>query len=369
MHLTDQARTVARLAELVSIETPSGHTDGLLRGYALLREWGGPIFGRPPEIVTVQGTPHLRWRPEREPGVLLLGHADTVWPLGTGAGWPFEVDGGRASGPGVFDMKAGLVAAFDALELARDIAHVGLLVTGDEEIGSPTSRALIEEAATGATAVLVLEPSLGGALKTARKGGAFYTLDIAGRAAHAGLEPGRGINAMLELAHQTLALDRLGDAAKGTTVTPTVASAGTTTNTVPAAASLRVDVRAWERAELERVHRRIGELSAVVPGASISVSGEINRLPLERESSRALLTLARRIAGREGLGELTEAGVGGASDGNFTAALGIPTLDGLGPDGDGAHARHEWAELSSLAVRSALVARLLDALADPLALQ
>ncbi|MFD2469001.1 M20/M25/M40 family metallo-hydrolase [Amycolatopsis silviterrae] len=362
----DNDLTLHRLAELVSAETPSAHAEGLLRCYRLLREWGDPLFGRPAEIVTVRGTPHLFWRPVREPAVLLLGHADTVWPLGTLADRPFRAADGRATGPGVFDMKAGLVLALDALALAADTAHVGMLVTGDEEIGSPTSRALIEKAAAEAAAVLVLEPSLGGAVKTARKGGAFYSVDITGRASHAGLEPESGINALLELAHQTLAVHRLGDPAKGTTVTPTVATAGTVTNAVPAAASLRVDVRAWEKAELDRVHRRLGELTPVVPGASITLSGEINRMPLEQQSSRDLLALARRIAERQGLGDVAEAAAGGASDGNFTAALGIPTLDGLGPDGDGAHARHEWADLASLGRRARLVAGLLDALADPL---
>lgn len=368
MHRMDHDRGLLRLAELVSVETPSAHAEGLLECYRLLREWGDPLFGRPGEIVTEGGTPHLLWRPAREPAVLLLGHADTVWPLGTVDERPFRAEGTRASGPGVFDMKAGLVLAMEALALAGDTAHVGMLVTGDEEIGSPTSRALIEKAAAAASAVLVLEPSLRGAVKTARKGGSFYTVDIAGRASHAGLEPELGINALLELAHQTLAVDSLGDPARGTTVTPTVASAGTATNTVPAAASMRVDVRAWEKAELDRVHRRLGELSATLPGASVTVSGSINRLPMEPASSRALLALARRIAERAGLEDVAEAAVGGASDANFTAALGVPTLDGLGPDGDGAHAQHEWADLGSLGRRALLVAGLLDALADPLAL-
>ncbi|WP_033295501.1 M20/M25/M40 family metallo-hydrolase [Amycolatopsis jejuensis] len=362
MRRIDQDRTRARLGELVSIETPSGHAEGLRRAHELLRSWGAPVFGRPGEIVTVDGTSHLLWRPEREPAVLLLGHVDTVWPLGTLAGWPFEVNGNRATGPGVFDMKAGLVEAFDAVELARDPSRVGLLITGDEEIGSPTSRALIEKTAAGAAAVLVFEASFDGAVKTARKGGAFYTVDVAGRAAHAGMAPAEGINAMIELAHQALVLDRLGDSAKGTTVTPTKATAGTTTNTVPAAASLRVDVRAWEKAELERVHRQLGELTAHLDGASVRVSGEINRLPLEPASSRDLLALARRVAEAEGLSAVEEAAVGGGSDANFTAALGVPTLDGLGPDGGGPHARHEWTDLDSLAARGILVAGMLDAL-------
>ncbi|MFC4947963.1 M20/M25/M40 family metallo-hydrolase [Pseudonocardia sp. GCM10023141] len=359
----DAARIRERLQRLVAAESPSGYVDGLERCHALLQEWGTPLFGRPAEIVADQGTPHLLWSATRGPGVLLLCHVDTVWPLGTIDGWPFTVDGHRATGPGVFDMKAGIVAALEALALCADPTAVSLLVTGDEEIGSPTSRTLIEKVAAGCTAVLVLEPSLDGAVKTARKGGSIYRVDITGRAAHAGLEPHRGVNALIELATQTLTIAGLGDAERETTVTPTVASAGTTTNTVPAAASLRVDVRAWETAELERVHASMHALTATVTGASLTVDGAINRPPLERAGSLDLLTLARRVAGERGLPDVTEAAVGGASDGNFTAALGIPTLDGLGPLGGGPHARHEWADLTSLAERSSLVAGMLDALA------
>lgn len=358
----DAARIRERLGQLVAAESPSGHRAGLERCHELLQEWGTGVFGRPAEVIVDEGTPHLLWR-AAQPGVLLLGHVDTVWPLGTVEQWPFAVDGERATGPGVFDMKAGLVQALEALTLCRDPAAVSLLVTGDEEIGSPTSRALIETVAADHTAVLVLEPSLDGAVKTARKGGSIYQVDIIGRAAHAGLEPHRGINALIELATQTLTVAGFGDAALGTTVTPTVASAGTTTNTVPAAARLRVDVRAWETAELERVHSSMRTLVATVPGATVTVDGTINRPPLERACSMDLLRLARQIAATRGLGEIAEAAVGGASDGNFTAALGIPTLDGLGPLGGGPHARHEWADLASLADRALLVAGMLDALA------
>lgn len=354
-----------RLEQLVTIESPSGDIEGIERCHALMQEWGTPLFGWPAEIVTgaEHATPHLLWRAATErPRVLLLGHVDTVWPLGTIEHRPFTVAGRRATGPGVFDMKAGLVTAFEALALCADPAAVSLLVTGDEEIGSPTSRALIEKVAADCAAVLVLEPSLDGAVKTARKGGSIYRVDIAGRAAHAGLEPHRGVNALIELATQTLAVAELGDPERGTTVTPTVASAGTTTNTVPAAASLRVDVRSWELAELERVHTSMHALIATVPGATVTVDGTINRPPLERASSADLLVLARRIAAEIGLAPIAEAAVGGASDGNFTAALGIPTLDGLGPLGDGAHAVHEWVDLASLADRSLLVAGLIDAL-------
>ncbi|MBB5079446.1 M20 family metallopeptidase [Nonomuraea endophytica] len=361
----DHALLSERLSALVGVESPSGHAEGLEGCYALMRSWGEPVLGRTAEVVTVRGTPHLLWRAPAEGGVLLLGHADTVWPLGTTAHRPFRAEGGRAYGPGVFDMKAGLVTAFAALAGCRDPGSVSVLITGDEEIGSPTSRALVEEMAGARDAVLVLEPSQAGALKTARKGGAFYSVEITGRAAHAGLEPERGVNALLELAAQVVAVSELADPARGTTVTPTVASAGTATNTVPAQAHLRVDVRAWELAELARVDERLRELAPTVPGAAVRVHGEINRPPLEPVSSRELYAAARKAAAHLGLPDPDEVAVGGASDANFTGALGIPTLDGLGPLGDGAHAEHEWVELASLADRARLVAALIGTLTRP----
>ncbi|WP_155357403.1 M20 family metallopeptidase [Acrocarpospora macrocephala] len=361
----DHALLCERLSALVAVESPSGHSEGLERCYALMQSWGEPLLGRPAEIVEVRGTPHMLWRASGEGGVLLLGHVDTVWPLGTTARRPFRIEGGRAYGPGVFDMKAGLVAAFAALAECRDPAAVSVLITGDEEVGSPTSRALVEDVAGSRGAVLVLEPSQAGAVKTARKGGSFYSIDITGRAAHAGLEPERGVNALLELAAQVLAVSALADPERGTTVTPTVARAGTTTNTVPAQAHLRVDVRAWDLAELTRVDERMHALSSSVPGTAVRVDGTINRPPLEPAGSRELYATARKVAADLGLPELDEVAVGGASDANFTGALGIPTLDGLGPLGDGAHAEHEWADMASLAERALLVAGLLDALTRP----
>jgi glutamate carboxypeptidase len=288
-----------------------------------------------------------------------------VWPLATIDRRPFRVEDGRAYGPGVFDMKAGLVTAFAALAERADPSAVSVLITGDEEIGSPTSRALIESVAGASGAVLVLEPSQAGAVKTARKGGSFYSVDITGRAAHAGLEPERGVNALVELAAQVVAVSALAAPERGTTVTPTVARAGTTTNTVPAEAHLRVDVRAWELAELARVDEAMHALSASVPGSAVRVDGTINRPPLEPASSRQLYATARKVAAEAGLPEPDEVGVGGASDANFTGALGIPTLDGLGPLGDGAHAEHEWVDLASLAERVRLLSGLIDRLTRP----
>lgn len=272
----DTDRSLSRLRQLVDLETPSGHVPGLDPLYELLASWSGGLLGES-ERVVVDGVPHLyvheRVRDPATAPVLLLGHADTVWPLGTLAERPFTVAEGRVTGPGVFDMKAGLVTALDALELTGGADDVRMLVTGDEERGSLTSRALIEEAAAGCRAVLVLEPSRDGAVKTARKGVAMYRLGVRGRAAHAGLEPELGVNALVELAHQVLAISGLGDTGRGTTVTPTVGRAGTTTNTVPESGYVDVDVRAWERAELERVEDALNVLCSRLPGAGVELAG------------------------------------------------------------------------------------------------
>ena len=361
------ACAVDRLAALVGSESPSGHRPGLDACYDLLEEWAPAGLGRARRLER-DGVPHLYWPAPDAAGpgarVLLLGHADTVWPLGTLAERPFRQDGDRLTGPGVFDMKAGLVITMAALAQVRSLGGVSLLVTGDEEAGSLTSRSLIEEAARGCAAVLVLEPGEGDAAKTARKGAAFYRLGFRGRAAHAGLEPEQGVSALRELAHQVLAMDALADPVLGTSVTPTVASAGTTTNTVPENAELSVDVRAWTVDEIERVGRELTGLQVRTPGVELVVSGGVNRYPLEEERSAPLLALARKVAADRGLAPLGSARVGGASDGNFTAALGVPTLDGLGARGAGAHAAHEWVDARSLPQRALLLAGLIDALID-----
>jgi glutamate carboxypeptidase len=308
---------------------------------------------------------HLLWSGGGEARVVLVGHVDTVWPFGTTARWPFTVADGRASGPGAFDMKAGLVQGVHALRELDDLTGVRFLVTTDEEVGSPTSRGLIEQTAAGARAALVLEPSAGAALKSARKGVSLYELVVHGRAAHAGLEPEKGVNAAVELAHQVLAVLQVAEPDVGTTVTPTLMAAGTTTNTVPAQARIALDVRAAEPHEQQRVDAALRALTAQLPGVTLELRGGINRPPLPSSSSRALVARARRIAADLGLPPLLDVTVGGGSDGNFTAGIGVPTLDGLGAVGDGAHAEGEHVLVETMPQRAALVRELVrELLAD-----
>ncbi|MDQ1697614.1 MAG: glutamate carboxypeptidase [Frankiaceae bacterium] len=262
------------------------------------------------------------------------------------------------TGPGVFDMKAGLVQLFAALQSLGDLDGVGILVTSDEEIGSTTSQRLIEWTCRDAGAVLVLEPSADGALKIARKGVGMFHLEVTGRAAHAGLEPERGINATVEAAHQVLAALALARSTVGTTVTPTVVTAGTTVNTVPAAARVAVDVRAETADELRRVEAALQSFTPVLAGAALKVVTDSLRMPLERRHSSDLFKRAQHQAELMDLGPLDGVGVGGGSDGNFTAALGVPTLDGLGAVGGNAHAEGEWASAAAMPQRTALVAAL-----------
>ena len=296
-------------------------------------------------------------------GRLLLGHHDTVWPRGTLAEIPFRVEDGRVRGPGVFDMKAGIAVAIAVLEdLARRESPpaVTLLLTPDEELGTEASRSLLLEVARAHREVLVLEPSLGGAAKVARKGAASFSLTFTGRAAHAGLDPERGASALLELAHCTLFADALARSDAGTTVTPTVGQAGTRTNVVPDRARLSVDCRVWTRAEAERVEAALSAYEPRDVRVSVALEGGFHRPPLEpTPAATALYERARSIAAELGF-DLAAARVGGASDGNLTAAAGVPTLDGLGPIGDGAHARDEWVLAADLVRRAELLARLVD---------
>jgi glutamate carboxypeptidase len=299
----------------------------------------------------------------QERPILLLGHFDTVWPAGTLAGMPFKVDGPHAYGPGTLDMKAGLVLGIHALAALQDAkllrTPVVFLFTSDEERGSLSSRPLIEEEAGRARAVLVLEPAAGGALKTARKGIGIFRVDVEGLAAHAGSNPELGVSAIEEMARLILDLHALNDPATGTTVNVGVVSAGTRPNVVAAAATAEVDLRVTNLAEAQRLEETILGLQPHNPKTRVVVTGGINRPPMERTPGvAALYEMAKGVA--SGLGfELREASVGGASDANFVAPLGVPVIDGLGAVGDGAHATHEHVEIASLAVRAALIAGLI----------
>jgi glutamate carboxypeptidase len=302
----------------------------------------------------------------------VLCHHDTVWPIGSIDDRPWVHDGDVLRGPGCFDMKTGTAMALHAVALLRDMGGdevldgLTVLVTGDEEVGSPTSRELIEAEARGCVAALVLEASgPGGALKTERKGVSMYEVGVVGKAAHAGLEPETGVNAAVEIAHQVLAIAALGDPSIGTTVTPTTLRAGTTSNTVPARAVLSVDVRSRSRGEQRRVDDAIHALSAVLPGARLTMTGRANRPPLPSTSSAGLFGRARALAPRAGITELTGVAVGGGSDGNFTADIGTPTLDGLGAVGGGAHADGEHVVVAAIPGRLALLTLLLADLLGP----
>ncbi len=360
------------LSVLVGHESPS-RDKAALDGLASLiesrfRALGGHVTRLPnpaggDHIRAAFGSPSCDHSP-----LLILTHYDTVWPLGTLARMPFRVEGDRAHGPGIYDMKASQVLVESALSIygvaARDLNRgVVVLATSDEEIGSPTSRGLIEAEARHAGAVLVMEPPLrDGRLKTARKGVGRYELKAHGRPAHAGVEPEKGRSAIVELAHQILALNGLARPELGTTVNVGVISGGTTTNVVPAEADAQVDVRVSTLAEANRIDAAIRALSPATPDVTLTVSGGINRPPMERTEAVAGLFGRVREVGRVFGWDLGEGSTGGGSDGNFTAGLGIPTIDGLGAMGDGAHADHEHILISSLPERAALLAALLAAL-------
>jgi glutamate carboxypeptidase len=317
---------------------------------------------------------HIRaelWLGEGRPQgqILVLGHLDTVYPLGTIAKMPFREAKGRAWGPGTFDMKAGLVFALFAVDALRaaQISHRKRFVflwTSDEEIGSTTSRQAIEAEARRSDAVLVLEPSFGseGRLKTARKGVGHAEIIVTGRAAHAGINPADGVNAVHELARQIEHLEKMNDPSRGITVQATVVHGGTVSNVVPAEARAEVDIRFSQLSDAPTLDRKLHGLRPILKGAKIEVRGGVNRPPLERTPAvEKLFTNAQSLMRDLGLA-LDEASTGGGSDGNFTSAIGVPTLDGLGAIGDGAHAPHEHVIISKLPERAALVAGLLATL-------
>jgi glutamate carboxypeptidase len=342
---------LSALEKLVRVESPTEDLEACREVMDCANQIAVEILGSSAQIQEINGRPVFWWG-SRTPEVIVLAHLDTVWPKG--AFQPlWSVKENTASGPGIFDMKAGFIQALYAM--AGIDGAVALVATSDEETGSATSKDFIKEISSGAKAVLVLEASLDGKVKTGRKGTAMYQISIHGKASHAGLEPEKGINATVEMAHAVLKVSGLENLELGTTVVPTMLRAGNTTNTVPDLATLDIDVRSFSMSELERVDAQIRNLVSVNPLTRYEITGGFNRPPLETTSTMALYERAERVAETLGMPPLGHASVGGASDGNFAAATGVQVLDGLGAVGDGAHAAHEWVDITTLESRSAFL--------------
>jgi glutamate carboxypeptidase len=368
-----QHELLALTCALVETESPSGDKDGSAAIVTLLASAAGSIgaVNSVERITSEDFGEHLRISAFANSGgasVVILGHTDTVHPLGAIKDRPWRAEGNRIYGPGIFDMKANLALILEALRACEAIdacpqAPVTLLLTCDEETGSPSGRPLVEAEAREARAVLVLEPpASAGRVKTARKGTGMFTIEVQGRAAHAGLEPEKGVSAVLELARQTIRLHNLNDPGTGTTVMVTVAHGGTHSNVVPDEARAEIDVRFSSAAEATRIENAILNLKPFDAQARLVISGGINRPPLERTPAVvSLYEHARKLASWLDF-DLGEASVGGASDGNFVGALGVPVLDGLGIEGDGAHAAHEHIVVDHIAMRGALLAGLIASL-------
>jgi len=369
-----QHELLALTCALVETESPSGDKQGSSDIVSLLASAAGSIgaVSSVERVTSEDFGEHVRIRAfagmnDARP-IVILGHTDTVHPRGAIKERPWRADGNRIYGPGIFDMKANCALALEALRACEATqacpqSPITILLTCDEESGSPSGRALVEEEAKNARAVLVLEPPASdGRVKTARKGTGMFTLEVHGRAAHAGLEPEKGISAVLELARQTIRLTNLNNPDAGTTVTVTVVQGGTHSNVVAAEARAEIDMRFSTAAEGRRIESAILNLKPFDERAQLVVSGSINRPPMERtEKVVELYECARRIAGRLGF-DLGETSVGGASDGNFVGALGVAVLDGLGIEGDGAHAAHENIIVDNIALRGALLAGLIATL-------
>lgn len=368
---TEETWLLDTVAALVENESPTHDKAAVDRcGDELSRRLAG-LGARVTRLAQQIAGDHIRAEfGDGERQVLLLGHFDTVWDVGQLARMPLRRDGDRLHGPGIFDMKTGIALgmlatrAFSAVSPSSGL-RVVMLWTSDEETGSKTSRALLEAEAQRSEAVLVLEPSLpGGALKTSRKGIGQYELVAHGIAAHSGVDPAKGVSAIGELARQVLAIEALQDLARGISVNVGIVRGGSRVNVVAAEASARIDARAMTQADAEYLDARLRSLSPHLAGARIEIAGGFERPPMERTAGVArLFSLAQDAAAELGQ-SVSEGGTGGGSDGNFCAALGVPTLDGLGAVGDGAHAEHEHVLVSTLVPRAALIATLLAKLAS-----
>jgi len=372
--LRPRGRAMMRLlGQFVRAESPSFDKAAVDRfGRIVASEW--KKRGAAVTLLRQRGRgDHVRveWRPRGQrtaAQILVLGHLDTVYEIGTITQMPFRESRGHAWGPGTFDMKGGLVIALYAMDALAAVGclsekRIVFLWTSDEEIGSESSRAAIEREAKRSDAVLVLEPAAGldGRVKTSRKGVGEIELIVTGRAAHAGLNPGDGVNAIEEMAHQIARISRWNQPRRGTTVNAGVIEGGTLTNVIPERARALVDLRASRVEDMRALERKFRALRPILSGAKLEIRGGFNRPPMERNMSAALYAKARALSKEMGL-TLGEAFVGGGSDGNFTAALGVPTLDGLGAVGENAHSPRENIVIRALPVRAALLAGLIATL-------
>jgi glutamate carboxypeptidase len=360
---------VALLSRIVEMESPTHDKPALDRLGAFLADELRALGAEVERLPQTQAGDHVRARwngNDSAGGVLLLCHMDTVWDLGTVAERPVRIEDGKLYGPGAFDMKGGIVNTLWAMRALRELnlppsRRVTLLVNSDEETGTRTSRATIEAEALNHDVVLVLEPAQPphGSLKTWRKGVGGFRVTVRGLAAHAGADHEKGINAIEELAHQILAIQGFTDYEIGTTLNVGLVGGGTRSNVVPAEAWAQVDVRVMSMAEAAKIEAQMQSLKPRLNGTSVEVSGGVNRPPMVRTPEiAALYAQAEALAAEMGI-TITEAGSGGGSDGNFTAALGVPTLDGMGVVGDGGHAIHEHVVISSLPERAALLAAMI----------
>ncbi len=352
---------LSELRTLVEIESPTEDLAACRNALDATSEIIQRHLTIAPEFIEQGGRPILWWG-ARDPKVLVLAHIDTVWPHGSYLPL-WREEGEKVFGPGIFDMKAGILQAIYAVA-AIEGAHesVAIAITTDEETGSQTTREFIKERSATVQAVLVLEASLNGKVKIGRKGTSMYQIKVLGRASHAGLEPEKGINATVEIAHIVAQLAALEVPEFGTTVVPTTLHSGTTTNTVPAEAVLDIDSRSFLHAEMVRVESELKKMKPLHPEATISVTGGINRPPWQVDSTSELYEIFERVATEIGVGPIGSASVGGASDGNFAAAAGARVLDGLGAIGDGAHAPHEHILTSSVIERIELLSRFIKEL-------
>ena len=342
------ASAISDIQRLVECQSPTEDLAACVKVVDLAVEIANKVLSTPAKAITENDRPVFWWGAPN-PKIVLLCHLDTVWPHNSFIP-TWKIDGDNAKGPGVFDMKAGFVQALYAVKDISDAEEkVALVATTDEETGSTTSKGLIEKLAKGADAVLVFESAIDGKVKTGRKGTSMYQVVVTGKAAHAGLEPEKGINATVELAKLVLQITSLENPALGTTVVPTVMQSGTTTNTVPAQAKLDIDIRSFTMAELNRVDAAIKSLKSDT--AKVEVIGGINRPPLETSSTLELYEKLEAVAKSLGMPEIGHASVGGASDGNLAAAAGAKVLDGLGAVGVGAHAPTESLVISSVEPR------------------